>query len=229
MFSTFVSLTGFCPGLDVFSRLWRDPTDRKAQTLQAMAKQTCYIIKSITFLTLFLGHLLSSFGQNPKSDFKLSGLTKLDIGGQGIGLTYEPRLSNKMTADISAGAGGGYNIAEESIEINYLKPAFYFSLTPKYFYNRQSRIDKGKTTLFNSGNYIGLRLKYVTPIDRKSDLSRNSILANLHWGVQRVIENHWTFNSHIGLGYARDIDYGFGTIYPAIDFKLSYIFLNSKK
>ena len=194
-----------------------------------MSKQTCYIIKSITFLTLFLGNLLLAFGQNPKFDIKLSSLIKLDLGLQGIGLTYEPRLSNKMTVDISAGAGGGYDIADGSIEINYLKPAFYFSLTPKYFYNRQSRIDKGKIMLFNSGNYFGLRLKYVTPIDRKSDLSRNGILANLHWGVQRAIENHLTFNSHIGVGYARDIDYGFGTIYPAIDFKFSYIFSNSKK
>ena len=194
----------------------------KTNTLQ-------YIMKSIIFLTLFLGHLFSSFGQNPKSDIKLSGFTKLDLGLQGIGLTYEPRLSNKMTVDISAGAGGGYDIADGSIEINYLKPAFYFSLTPKYFYNRQSRIDKGKKTLFNSGNYFGLRLKYITPIDRKSGLSRNSILANLHWGIQRATGNHWTFNSHIGAGYAKDIDYGFGTIYPAIDFKFSYIFSNSKK
>ena len=186
-------------------------------------------MKSITFLTLFLGNLLLSFGQNPKFDIKLSSLTKLDLGLQGIGLTYEPRLSNKMTVDISAGAGGGYNIEKGSIEINYLKPAFYFSLTPKYFYNRQSRIDKGKKTLFNSGNYFGLRFKYVTPTNRKSDLTRNSFLANFHWGIQRAIDNHWTFNSHIGAGYARDIDYGFETIYPAIDFKFSYIFSNSKK
>jgi hypothetical protein len=196
-----------------------------------MAKQTLYTIKSITFLTLFLGHLLSSFGQTPKSDIKnkLSSLTKLDLGGQGIGLTYEPRLSNKMTVDISAGVGGGYDISEGSIEINYLKPAFYFSLTPKYFYNRQSRIDKGKETRFNSGNYFGLRIKYVTPNDRKSDLTGNSILANVHWGIQRAIGNHWTFNSHIGAGYAQDIDYEpVPTIYPAIDFKFSYIFTNPK-
>jgi hypothetical protein len=186
-------------------------------------------MKSITFLTLFLGHLLSSFGQNPKSDIKLSSLTKLDLGLQGIGLSYEPRLSNKMTVDISAGVGGGYDIAGGSIEINYLKPAFYFSLTPKYFYNMPSRILKGKKTILNSGNYIGLRLKYVTPTDKQSDFTGNSILINVHWGIQRAISNHWTFNAHIGAGYARDIDYDFGTIYPAIDFRFSYIFFKFKK
>jgi hypothetical protein len=60
------------------------------------------------------------------------------------------------------------NISKGSIEINYLKPAFYCSLTPKYFYNRQSGIDNGKETLLNSGNYIALRL---TPNERKSDMT----------------------------------------------------------
>jgi hypothetical protein len=188
-------------------------------------------MKRIIVLTLLLRFLHSSFGQTSKSDLKLSSMTKLDLGLQGIGLTYEPGLSNKITADISAGTSGGYDIAEGSISysIAFFKPAFYFSLTPKYFYNRQTRIFKGKTTTLNSGNYIGLRLKYVTPNGRQSDFTRKSFLINAHWGIQRAPGNHWTFNFHIGAGYARDLDFGFGTIYPAIDFKFSYILSNSKK
>jgi hypothetical protein len=101
-------------------------------------------------------------------------------------------------------------------------------LTPKYFYNRTWRNNQGKTTLLNSGNYIGLRLKYVTPSDSQTDFTRNSILTNIHWGIQRAIGTNWTFNSHIGIGYAQDIDYNFGTIYPTIDFKVSYILIKSK-
>ena len=195
------------------------------------------MIRSITFLTLFTGQFLWSFGQDPKSDAKISSLIKFDLGGQGVGLTYEPRISNKMTADISAGLGGGHDIGEGFFEINYGYPAFYFSLTPKYFYNRQKRIDKGKKTLFNSGNYVALRLKYVAANSRPVDIYgnsslnvyRNSILGNLHWGIQRAMGQHWTFSFHIGAGYAQDIDYSFGTVYPAIDFKFSYVFFNSKK
>ena len=134
-----------------------------------------------------------------------------------------------MTADISAGVGGGYYIDGWTFELNYLDPAFYFSLTPKYFYNRQSRIDKEKEARFNSGNYFGLRLKYAARNHRKSDLTRNSILANFYWGIQRAISRHWTFNFHIGAGYVQNIDYSAGTFYPAIDFKFSYILLDSKK
>jgi len=183
-------------------------------------------MNKIILLAFFLGFTCFSFGQTTASGDKLSSLTKVDIGLQGIGFTYEPRLSNKVTLDLSAGAGGGYDIAEGYLNyrVELLKPAFYFSLTPKYFYNRNKRSRQGKNTLLNSGNYIGLRLKYVTPNDRQTDLTRNSILTNIHWGIQRAIGNNWTFNSHIGLGYAQDIDYNFGTIYPALDFKFSYIF-----
>jgi hypothetical protein len=73
-----------------------------------------------------------------------------------------------MTIDLSAGAGG-YDIAEGYInyKLELNKPAFYLSLTPKYFtieHGKQPR----KTTLLNSGNYIGLRLKVTQVTDKTS-------------------------------------------------------------
>ena len=179
---------------------------------------------------IFLGFSHFSFGQSGGAETKLSSLTKVDLGFQGIGFTYEPRISYNITADLSVGGGGGYDIAEGYLnyKLELRKPAFYFSFTPKYFYNRNSRSLAGKSTVLNSGNYFGLRLKYVTPSDRQTDLTRNTILTNIHWGIQRAISNQWIFNSHIGIGYAKDIDYNFGTLYPAIDFKVSYIFTNPK-
>ncbi|HSB92383.1 MAG TPA: hypothetical protein VLC28_04665, partial [Flavitalea sp.] len=64
---------------------------------------------------------------------------------------------------------------------------------------------------------------FNTQLYNKSDIIRNSILTNIHWGIQRAIANRWTLNAHVGAGYAQDIDYKFGTVYPAIDFKFSYI------
>ena len=181
-------------------------------------------MKKIILLAIILGFMTSSYGQTPIPETKLSSLTKLDLGLQGIGLTFEPRLSNTLTTDLSFGFGGGYNISEGSINYHIFKPALYFCATPKYFYNLKKRINKGKTTQYNSGNYMGIRLKYNMPLYKKSDIIRNSILTNIHWGIQRIIGNHWTINSNIGVGYAHDIDYNFGTIYPALDFKFSYIF-----
>ena len=186
-------------------------------------------MRSIILLTLFLSFFISSFGQKSKPSTQLSSLLKLDLGGQGLGLTYEPRLTDKMVLDVSGGIGAGYDIAEGSIELNYAYPALYLSLTPKYYYNRQRRIEKGKETILNSGNYMGARVKYVSANSASPDMYRNSMLVNIHWGMQRALGKRWTFNFHAGAGYAQDIDYNFGTIYPAIDFAFSYVFYNSKK
>lgn len=189
------------------------------------------IMGKITLLTIFLVLSCLAFGQNTISDTRLSNLTKVDFGLQGIGFTYESRLANKLTIDLSTGAGGGYDIAEGYLnyKVELLKPAFYFSVTPKYFYNRKSRSLQGKNTSLNSGNFIGVRLKYVTPNYRQKGFTRNSILTNIHWGVQRAIGDNWSFGSHIGVGYAQDTDYSFGTIYPVLDFKVSYILSKARK
>ena len=181
-------------------------------------------MKKLILLTSFLCFLNVTYGQKNKTDTTLSSLAKIDLGLQGIGFTYEARISNHLTTDLSAGIGGGYNIAEGSIEYELLKPALYVSVTPKYFYNLDKRLARGKTLLYNSGNYIGARFTFNTPVGEKTDIIRNSFLANIHWGIQRAIGGHWLFNSHIGVGYAQDIDYNFGTIYPALDLKFSYVF-----
>ncbi|MBE7169320.1 MAG: hypothetical protein INR73_01955 [Williamsia sp.] len=184
------------------------------------------MMKRTTLLAFFTALLFSASGQSQQPTRSLSSLVKIDGGLQGLGLSLEPGLSNKITADLAAGAGGGYDIAESSLSYNLSlnHPAFYFSLTPKYYYNLEKRIRKGKTTLLNSGNYIGIRLKYVTPNNGQTDDdTRNSILVNIHWGMQRALGSHWLFNAHAGAGYAQDIDYNFGTIYPALDFKFAYV------
>lgn len=180
-------------------------------------------MKKIILLVCGFGFLHTSYGQQLEINSRLSSIAKIDLGFQGIGFTYEPRLSNSLTMDLSAGVGGGYNISEESLEYEMLKPALYFSVTPKYYYNLQKRIAKGKTVLHNSGNYIGLRFTFNSPLYNKTDIIRRSILTNLHWGIQRAIGSRWTINSHVGIGYSQDIEYDFGTIYPALDFKFSYI------
>jgi hypothetical protein len=180
-------------------------------------------MKPIILLTLLLaGFLHTIFGQTNNTNNAVTGLTKIDIGLQGIGFSYEPKISDKLTIDLCAGVGGGYKIEENDFAYKVLQPAAYFSATPKYFYNFQKKINKGKNTKFNSGDYFGLRLKYVTPLKGNNDETRNGVLTNIHWGMQRAIGGNWLFNLHLGVGYATDLKYG-GIVYPAIDFKFAYI------
>ncbi|MEO6721211.1 MAG: hypothetical protein ABIN67_12650 [Ferruginibacter sp.] len=188
-------------------------------------------MRKYILILLILGQAPISFAQNPEDETGLKTLLKADIGLQGIGVTFEPRLGKKMTMDLSAGAGGGYSVWEGGIEyeINIFQPAFYFSITPKFFYNRQKRMKAGKVSQSNAGNYIGLRLKYATPSVAPNDALRETFLVNLHWGLQRALGKHWTLNAHAGAGYAQDIPSSFGTLYPALDVKFSYNLFVSKR
>lgn len=182
--------------------------------------------KIFSLALILLMQCIFVFGQNPKEVDKLRTLIKLYAAGQGIGFSVEPRLTNKLTLDLSTGAGLGNYVNDDGV-INYdwdfQHPVFYFSAAPKFYYNRQKRSDKGKTTALNSGDYIGMRLKYSAPFDTHNEDLHDALLINLHWGLQRAIGKRWTFNAQAGGGYAQDLTSGFGTIYPAVDFQFSYI------
>lgn len=183
-------------------------------------------MKKIFLSVVFAGYVLLAFAQDPvPSTAEVRSLTKLDLNLIGVGLTFEPRLAKFMTLELSAGAAGGYSIAEGSFEYRsrIIFPAFYFSANPKLFYNRQRRVEKGRKTLFNSGNYIGLKAKYTTPSVAPDNMENYALLANIHWGMQRAIGRRWTINTHFGVGYAQDLTFNFGTIYPSIDLQFSYV------
>jgi hypothetical protein len=189
-------------------------------------------MKKTLLILILTSNVFCAIAQNAPKDSSLKSLTKLDLGLQGVGLSYEPRLSNKLTIDFSAGAGGGYSISESSLSYKWplLQPALYFMITPKFYYNRKKRIAKGKNFQNNAGNYFGLRLKYTTE-NNTSDYSSQvyqSGLINLHWGMQRSMSNKWILNLHAGAGYATDIGSGWGTVYPAVELKFSYLFKKSK-
>ncbi len=90
-------------------------------------------MKMIILFTCALGIMVSSYAQILKPKNQLSGLTKLDLRLPGIGLTFVPWIGNSVTTDLSFGFGGGYNIFEGSLDYDVIKPALYFSATPKIF------------------------------------------------------------------------------------------------
>lgn len=160
----------------------------------------------------------------------LNTQTKLDIGYGGIGLSYEPKLANSITFDITAGLGGYCSTSEDKLyesvryNLNPVYPAFYFGLNPKFFYNLKRRADNNKSTAFNSGNYIGLKAKYVSQSISSAVYSDEILLLNLHWGLQRAIGKSFTVSAFAGAGYAVPVDNQFDVVYPTVDFKFSYLF-----
>ena len=84
-------------------------------------------MKPIILLTLLLTVFLhTTFGQTNNTSNTVTGLTKIDIGLQGIGFSYEPKISDKLTIDLCAGIGGGYKIEENDFAYKVLQPAAFF-------------------------------------------------------------------------------------------------------
>jgi hypothetical protein len=184
--------------------------------------------RQIFTLTVLLVGIVSLAQKTTES--KLRSLTKLNLELQGFGISLEPRLGNIATMDFSAGIGtGGYDIWSESFTyVAYPQgPTAFISITPKIYYNRKKRIEKGKPVALNSGNYFGLRIKYTTRSIAENTDIRDALLYNAHWGMQRALSKKWTLNTHFGVGYAidaTDLSNSEGTFYPALDLKFSYIF-----
>jgi len=190
-------------------------------------------MKRQIFTLLLASSCLIAAAQNNSSN-ELRPLTKFNLELQGFSFSAEPKLGKSSTIDFSAGIGtGGYDIWRSSF--NYIvdpsSPTGFISITPKFYYNRNKRMAKGKTGDLNSGNYIGLRVKYTSRGIAEDTQVWDALLFNVHWGMQRAIGNRWTLNTHFGLGYAIDavdMNNSAGTIYPALDLKFSYI-LNKKR
>ncbi len=184
-------------------------------------------MKNLIIILLVCGSV-RAFAQSPVADTALHSLTKIDLSLQGVGLSYEPVVGAKTTIDFAAGIGAGTVVSEDRVEYKFyvLRPSFYFSINPKFYYNRQKRIQKGKSVINNAGNYIGARMMYVTSngSSNSNTRTRESLLFNIHWGIQRPLGQRWLFNAHAGLGSAVDVGNGFtNVLYPIVGVKFAYL------
>ena len=61
--------------------------------------------------------------------------------------------------------------------------------------------------LLNSGKFIGVKVKYVsTPLTNDEYHGQtNTLIANLNWGGQHNICNHWNYSYSVGLGYGHNL------------------------
>lgn len=161
----------------------------------------------------------------------LTNLSKLDIGVQGVGFSYEKKISPKISNNFSVGLGGSYLVSSKSISyvIDPLYPSIYATSTTKFYYKRKVFANTQLSSLHNSGNYFGAKIKLVLDPFQVNNVSTLVLLSNVHWGLQRAITNRWIINTHLGAGYACDLLDGYGTIYPTIDLNFSYVLHKKKK
>lgn len=180
------------------------------------------MMKKILFLIVLSAYTLAVSAQTYQ---------KLEAGINGIGVSLEMPVSHKITIEPFIGLGPSYyihnNNYELSKEIRYswalLEPSFHGSVYAKYFYSKNSRIEKGKSLLFNSGNFIGVKVKYVSKTLSIPQYYCNTLILNLNWGGQFNLGKHWMYGYSVGIGYGYNLDTSLGLLYPALDLKIAYV------
>lgn len=200
-------------------------------------------MKKIILLFLLMS-VMNSYAQV----IAVRSMAKLEAGPGGFG--YEAKLARSITLDMNIGAGGNYEISNGSLNYifansQYQVPAVYVNFNPRFYYNLKKRAEKGRSIANNSANYIGAKLKLVSPLE--SEYNTGATLVNVHWGLQRHIGRKWILNTHAGLGYSVALsrtssvyyENGYSSsinnhpsssvYYPSIDIKFAYILSKNKK
>ena len=157
---------------------------------------------------------------------------KIGLGINGLDFSIEIPVAEKITIEPAIGFGPSYDFSDKDALTKkmgwhwaLLEPSVHASMYGKFFYNRDNRIRKGKSLLFNSGKFIGAKVKYVSKPLTSDEFhgQTNTFIANLNWGGQRNIGRCWNYSYSVGLGYGQNLDFSYGTFYPAFDLKVAYV------
>lgn len=169
----------------------------------------------------------------------LQTISTIGLGTNGLDFSIELPIAEKFTIEPAIALGPSYDFSGRDGIFPKLgthwamsKPSVHLSSNSKFLFDRARRLRKGKSLLFNSGSFIGVKVEYVTkPLaNDKFHGQTNTLLASLNLGIQSNIGRYWRYSFSWGLGYGRNLVYSYGTFYPAYDFKVAYVLpLFSKK
>ena len=162
----------------------------------------------------------------------LQMVPQVGLGTNGLEFSIEIPVAEKFTLEPAIGFGPSYDFRDRDALFSKMgkhlilsAPSVHVSANGKFFFDRERRMRKGKSLLFNSGTFIGAKVEYVSqPLTSdKYHGQSNTIIASLSIGGQRNIGRYWKYSVFLGLGYGRNLDFSYGTFYPAYDFKVAYV------
>lgn len=154
---------------------------------------------------LLFTFLLSSslFAQEKATD-----LFNANISVIGIGIQYEKALSDNFTAVGSLDYMGGFRYSYSDFygsDFDYILTTS-LSLEGRYYYNFDRRIDKGRNTKNNSGNYIALKGNFIPDWLTASNGDRLNVdpqgSLTVNYGLKRSFAQNFFYEFYTGLGLA---------------------------
>jgi len=144
---------------------------------------------------------LSFLGKAQNTSVEKS-INQIQIGVLGTWISNETRLCNSITLKSEIGFDGGFEGTGNGTQ--YVA-APVFSVSPRWYYNLQSRANKSKSVAGNSANFLSLETSYHPDWFVISNQSGSSIYNQVSiiptWGLRRMIGNHFNYEVGAGIGY----------------------------
>lgn len=162
-----------------------------------------------TTITLFLIAICSLSIQSQEASVEKS-IYGVQTGLLGVWGYNESRLSNEFSLRTEVGLdfrilnsffipGGNKTLWAPSIR-----------LEPRWYFNLEKRLKKGKNISNNRGNFLSLAVTYfpdlfvISSVDNIFVPNQFSVLPT--WGIRRHLGKKITFETGIGIGYGKVID-----------------------
>lgn len=136
------------------------------------------------------------------------GITGIQVGPGAWGY-HEFRLANKFAMRAELGLNGGFWF--RSSFYGGMDSGFLFTpvikAEPRWYYNLNRRIKKGRDIKGNSGNFISLSTSFAPDwflISTNSDykmFKRPVVSVIPTWGIRRTLGQHFDYEAGFGIGY----------------------------
>lgn len=152
-------------------------------------------------LFLLLVTSITIYAQTASVEKSIYGI---QTGFAGIWIHNEAKLTNSIALRSEIGIENDFAVGDHYKGTGFiLQPVL--TLDPRYYYNLDRRKANAKKTNKNSGNYLSIKTSYhpdwfvINLEDRITKIADLSIIPT--WGMKRLIGNHISYETGIGLGY----------------------------
>ena len=155
-------------------------------------------MKKLIFLVLITSFCYSQEKINSSVEKSIFGI---QTGFLGVWVHNESRLSNQISLRSEIGMNYGFfdnGYGQNSIVYPTIR------LEPRWYYNLEKRVKKGRKISNNSGNFLALNITYTPDWFYISDLDNINIIGTItfipKWGIKRTVGKHFTYETGIGIG-----------------------------
>lgn len=159
-------------------------------------------MKKILLFLLAILFTVSAFSQEEKSASVEKSIFGIQTGLLGIWVHNEARLSDQFALRTEVGLDAGFRANSNNTLIGLIP---VIRLEPRWYYNLDKRLAKGKNISNNSGNSFSLNVVYnpdLFVISNEENINVISTVAFIpKWGIKRTYGKHFTFETGIGVGY----------------------------